>query len=357
MNKQIDRRRVIYWLSVLPALSWKGIDYMRSKLGKRLGVTSASYVLRNYAGLSSASYPAFSDALDMMDHCRGLGAGGIQVGVRGWSIDFAREIRQSCEESGFYLEGQIRLPGNRLTDLSRFVSEIEVAREAGIEVIRTVCLSGRRYEDFDSLSAFQAFKRSAYESLEWSEPIVRKYGIVLAIENHKDWRIEEFHALLRTFESKHIRVTLDTGNNISLLEDPLETAKALAPYTVTVHLKDMALEAHDEGFRMSEVPLGHGFLNLKEIIDICEKANPDVRYNLEMITRDPLQIPCLTESYWSTLREVAARDLGEILRSVRANDQGSLPTISDKDDESKLAIEEENVLESFRYARNHLGFD
>ena len=89
--------------------------------------------------------------------------------------------------------------------------------------------------------------------------------------------------------------------------------------TATVNLKDIGLEKSQGGFRMAEVPLGQGMPDLKAMVAVVRKAKPAVRFQLEMITRDPLDIPCLSEKYWSTLGTVSGRDLARTLRTVKTN--------------------------------------
>ena len=315
----------------------------------------ATYAIRWRSEVASARYPGFSSALDILEHCRQLNAGGAQVSVSGWAGEFAGEVRDRREELDLYLEGQIRLPREE-ADVERFEQEIVLGKEAGMSVFRTVCLGGRRYETFDSKEAFEAFKKASYASLERAERVMRRQRVKLAVENHKDWRISEMMALLRHFESEWIGVNLDFGNNISLMEQPMEVIEALAPYTITTHFKDMAMEEYEDGFLLSEVPLGAGVLDLPKAVEICERHNPDVTYNLEMITRDPLKIPCLTEEYWATFEDVQGRELAQILRAVhRHQRERPLPLVSNRAPEERLAFEDENNRKSFEYAENVLG--
>ncbi len=98
-------------------------------------------------------------------------------------------------------------------------------------------------------------------------PIVERHQIPLGLENHKDWRVDEQVALLERYSSEYLGVSLDTGNNLSVLDDPMETVEKLAPYTVNVHFKDMAGEETETGFLLSEVPLGEGFLDMKRMVE------------------------------------------------------------------------------------------
>jgi L-ribulose-5-phosphate 3-epimerase UlaE len=149
---------------------------------------------------------------------------------------------------------------------------------------------------------------------------------------------------------------VDVGNNIALLEDPMEVVEALAPYAVSTHLKDMAVQEYEEGFLLSEVPLGEGFLDLNKMIARLQRANPKIQFNLEMITRDPLKIPCLTKNYWATMADVPATQLAAALALVRSNAaKKPLPHTTGLDVDHQLVLEDENVKASLAYARQQLG--
>ena len=163
-------------------------------------------------------------------------------------------------------------------------------------------------------------------------------------------------ALLEHYSSEYVGVTLDTGNNLSVLDDPIETVEKLAPYTFNVHFKDVAIEEYERGFLLSEVPLGEGLLDLQHIVATIRRAKPDVRFSLEMITRDPLEVPCLTDKYWAAFEEVNGAALARTLSLARANRPRSpLPRITGLTPEDRAALERELVERSIVYARDHLG--
>lgn len=322
----------------------------------RFGIAEASYVQRRYAKLESKTYPPFTDSLQMIEHCSSAGFGGVQFSVSGWDPSYAKRVKNRVEELELFLEGQIRLPKDH-SDLQRFTAEVSAAKEAGVDILRTACLSGRRYETFDTMSAFQEFRTKSINSLKLAEPVVRKLGVKLAVENHKDWRITEMIEILKLVDSEWVGVNLDTGNNISLLEDPMEVVEALAPYAFTVHLKDMAVEEYEDGFLLAEINLGEGFLDIDKMITVIKKHNPDIRFNLEMITRDPLKIPCLTESYWATFDQISASELAGFLYSIKKENSASpLTVISKNSADDRLALEIKNNKDSLKYARQRLGF-
>jgi sugar phosphate isomerase/epimerase len=320
---------------------------------KRLGVVQYSYALRLSAD-RAAGKAGFSDPLTFLEHCHELGAGGVQIGLGTRDKDYLARLRKKLDAYGMDLEGTIRLPKDR-AETEHFTAEARCAREAGVKVLRTVLLGGRRYEQFASAADFRRDREQAEQSLKLAEPIIAKNNLLLAIENHKDYRASELMDLLQRFDSRHVGVCVDTGNSIALLEEPLEVVRTLAPRAFTVHLKDMAVAEYDEGFLLAEVPLGEGFLDLSKMIALLRAARPEIRFNLEMITRDPLRVPCLTEKYWATFAEVPGRDLARTLALVRKHKPAQpLPRISPRSTKEQLAIEEDNVRKSLAYAREHL---
>ena len=143
----------------------------------------------------------------------------------------------------------------------------------------------------------------------WPSRFCAQRKFRLAVENHKDQRIEEKLALLKKLSSEFIGLCVDVGNNFPLLEDPLELVQAFAPWAFTVHLKDQAVREYDEGFLLADVALGAGFLDLPRIVKTLRDAKPDIKFNLETITRDALEVPVLTERFWVTLRDTPASAL------------------------------------------------
>jgi 3-oxoisoapionate decarboxylase len=353
----MDRREFLYetaskGLGAMAIPFLKIPDFLKEN---KMGVVVHSYGSRWNSKVESKKFPGFSNAIELLEHCHSIGAGGIQVVVRGWSGDFAKKMRDRREKLGLYLEGSIAVPANN-EDLSRFEQEVIHAKEAGAVILRTVTSSGRRYEVFHSPDEVSEFKKKAMESLRLAVPLLEKHKAKLAVENHKDWRADELASALKQLGSEWIGVTLDFGNSISLVEDPMEVVETLVPYVFSTHVKDMGVEEYADGFLLSEVPLGKGILDLNKIMALCKKHNPGVAFNLEMITRDPLEIPCLKSDYWKVFEGVSGSELARTIQLVRENKyESALPRVSQLSPEERLAIEEENVVQCLKYSQAKLG--
>jgi len=103
----------------------------------------------------------------------------------------------------------------------------------------------------------------------------------------------------------------------------MDTVKMLAPYTIMCHIKDVGLDMYEDGFLLSEVVMGEGILDLKQIVANSAKAGRGHAFYLEMVTRDPTEIPVFTDKYWAsfdnTYSPLPGRDLARTLNLVRKN--------------------------------------
>jgi sugar phosphate isomerase/epimerase len=312
-----------------------------------MGLTSDSF-----QSIRFASPQRLLAADHLMDLAAQVGAAGAHGGMTQIDSEWARETRRKKEELGMYVEIQTFLP---LEGTAVFEHAVKIAKEAGATSLRVVCLLGRRYEMFDSRDDWTTAVAGFHELIAKALPIAERHRMPLGIENHKDWRVDQQVELMEQYSSEYLGVCLDTGNNLSVLDDPIETVEKLAPYTVNVHLKDMAVEETATGFLLSEVPLGEGILDMKRIVDTIRRAKPDVYFSLEMITRDPLEVPCLTDKYWATFDDVNGVALARTLSRVRAGQGKPLPRITGLSPEERLALEHAHVDRSILFARDHLG--
>jgi len=318
-----------------------------------MGLVIYDYQLRRRWLNSRSSGNDLFEPLTFLKHCRAVGAGGMQARLGKLSAAAIQTLRTYAQQQRLFIEAIVNLPKED-TDVGRFEAEIATARDAGAKAIRTTIIPGRRYERFESLEMFREFERHGARMRRRAVPIVEKHRVRLAVENHKDQRVDERIALLKQIDSPHVGVCLDTGNSLALLDGAYEPIEAMAPYAFTVHLKDQAVREYRDGFLLADVPLGQGSLDLKRIVRTIRHAKPDIGFSLELITRDPLKIPYLTESFWSTLPNVPASDLVRTLRFVREHSADG-QQVSGLPLTEQVALEESNVRSSLEFARRELG--
>ena len=307
--------------------------------------------------MASRAARASNQPFDFVEHCHNLGFGVVETRLDLNNADAVKEFRQKIEAYHMRSILDVPLPRDE-TGVAAFDNAIKGAKEAGVRSLHAA-LTQRRYEQFDALEAFKKDFERCQKTIALAEPVLRKYRVPLGIENHKGWRAAEQAAWLKRVGSEWVGVHLDFGNNVSLCEDPAETLRILQPYTISCHIKDMAVEPYEDGFLLSEVPLGEGFLDIKGMVASLKNKDANMPFDLEMITRDPLKIPVFTDKYWATFDDtyspLPGRDLAKVLEIVHKNRPKSpLPRTTGMSAEAQLKLEDENVTKSINYARQYL---
>ncbi|MBC8354643.1 MAG: TIM barrel protein [Planctomycetes bacterium] len=352
MNRREALRLLAAGSSVMlpPALSAIGRDRSeRTALGL---VTYCCQFRRKMLAKATPSIRLF-EPNTFLEHCISLGAGGMQIRLGVMDGNAAIGLRNQAEANGKYIEAIVSVPKDD-SNLERFDAEMKTAAAVGAKAVRTTIIPGRRYEYFDSLKMFREFEARGQNSLERAAPIAERHRVPLAVENHKDHRTDQRVALFEQISSEFVGACVDTGNSFALLEDPVETAKALAPWAHSVHLKDQAVQTYEDGFLLADIPLGQGFIDLTKIVELLKAEKPHVHFSLELITRDPLKVPVLTGRYWRTLHDLPAEDLARTLTTVRDGATDNLQYISRLGPAEQLAQEDANVRASLDYARDVL---
>jgi sugar phosphate isomerase/epimerase len=352
-----DRRSFVKTLALgalgarVPALA------ARVKTTMRLAYTSFWTRIqqdRDTTGIASERF----DVFQLLRLCEEFGASGVQVELSMLQTGDAAaltSVRSSCEQKGIALE--LSLPAAAVETRDAFARAVSVARAVGADRARVALLSGRRYETFDSRVAWNAFASKWRETLPRMRPEFDRHRLEIGIENHKDWLAAELVALITSIGSAYVGACVDFGNNIALLEDPDDTIEQLAPHAVTTHVKDMAIRQTEQGFELSEVPLGAGILPLGRYIETIRRHRPNAPLCLEMITRDPLVVPYKTDHYWAPFDEgarAAPRTSRFEARVLSKASPTALPRTSGLNAAERQRAEDEHVRASLAYATGTL---
>ncbi len=348
----MKRRSFISALSVMASAR----SFLEAAAAERARVGICAFSCHHHWRAAGAGEPGvkFTDALGFYGYARELGAEGVQTALRGGTPASAKVMREMVERDEGYYEGDLRLPKTG-GDLAEFEGSVRLARDAGARVARAVLMGGRRYEVFKTLDEFRWFHAQAERSLALAEPVLARHRLRLAVENHKDLTTDELVALMRGVSSEWVGVLVDTGNNLALLEEPHAAVESLAPFAFSVHLKDMAVAPDGEGFLLSEVPLGTGALEMDRVVATLVAAKPDIVFNLEMATRDPLKVPCLADSYFATFPERMAQREAMMTWVAAHQTRSEPPRVSGKPLGRILAEEETNNRHGLGWMRERIG--
>jgi len=261
---------------------------------------------------------------------------------------YVSNVRQKAESLGLYLE-----LGTGGTNPEHLQSMVRTAHVLGSPVVRTFVGRPRPR----SPEAMGELLSAAASEIAQVVSICERYHVSLALENHQDLTTEELLSLLELIDSPWVGVCFDTGNPLALLEDPVDSAAAVAPLVRSVHLKDYQVVARSDGFSLIGCALGEGLVDLHGILEVLRVQAPEANLNIEVYVGKHA-LPVLEDDYLRTVPDASARALGRTLRLVR--DRGlarepELPTERGAPEEEILAVEDELVVRSVRWAYAALG--
>ena len=178
-------------------------------------------------------------------------------------------------------------------ELDREVEPAELAQELVPHVEAVAALScrharvfvGNRHDRFRADNPWSSQIEATIEVIDRLTPALKNLGIRLAIETHADLTGDELIALLGRIDPDVAGVTLDTGNIVMRLDDPVELARRLAPYVVATHVKDAVLAFTPRGLCWQARPVGSGILPLPDILAVLLRQNPAVTLSIELHPR------------------------------------------------------------------------
>ncbi len=294
---------------------------------------------------------------DLVEHAHSLNLGAVETRLPSNDADAVKKFREKLQAYEVRAILNAPLPRDE-NGVAAFDAAVKACKDSGAMALHAA-MTGRRYEDLASLDAFKKNFEQCQKSIALAEPVLRKHQMRLGIENHKGWRSAEQAAWMKRVGSEWVGVCFDFGNNVSLCEEPAESLRNLAPYTMFCHIKDMGVEPYDDGFLLSEVLFGEGIVNLKQTVEVLQAKDPNMVFLVEMITRDPLKIPVFTDKYWATFDDsyspLPGRDLAKVLNIVHHNPPKSpLPRITGMTPDAQVSFEDENNLKCIAWARQNL---
>jgi sugar phosphate isomerase/epimerase len=284
-----------------------------------------------------------------------VGLDGIQVQdnqLESFEKKYLDTVKQKAQDLQLSLEFS---HSGSLNDQS-IDNTVRVASVLGCKIMRTAIGIKLRETTIRTREEWHKFRDLTIENAQKLAKLGREYGIRVAIENHLgDVTAQELIEVVEQ-DNKQLGVCLDTANSFSVVQTPSETARILAKYVISSHLKDFLAVETSTGCSLYNVPLGLGHVDLPYAVRAVQQYNPNVMYTIEMVSGRIFDIPFLEESFYSGFEEREAVDVVKILRLIRDNPKkapSSFIPLSEFSDE-QLDYENSNVKECIEYARSTL---
>lgn len=204
-------------------------------------------------------------------------------------------IANHARELGHYLEIGLPSPNptRRARSEERPINSLEHAEYLIPHILAVSAMGckharvyvGDRHDRFRREPSWQFQLEETQKVLSALVPTLRECGLKVAIETHADVTLHEMLELLNALPDDVAGVTLDTGNLVMRLDDPVEVVETLAPKVICTHVKDAVLARTPRGLCWQARPVGSGILPMPDLLAPLLRANPNLNFSVELHPR------------------------------------------------------------------------
>ena len=250
----------------------------------------------DHYSLSSRNYSA-GETLDFARTHRFDGVQFLEPSSIDEALDANRlsEFRRRADAVGLYLEVGLPSPNpvRWSRAMGRAITPKEMAQSLEPQIDALAVLGcrharlyfGDRHDRFQVDTAWQDQITETIGVLNRLTPCLKDHGIRLAIETHADLTVAELLGIVERLDPEVVGVTLDTGNLLMVLDDPLGAVEKLAPYVLATHIKDAVLAFTERGLSWQARPIGSGILPLPDMLSTILRAHPSIALSIELHPR------------------------------------------------------------------------
>lgn len=243
-------------------------------------------------GAAGNDLPRPMDEYDLIEEATRFGVRCIQVGDNLPLHTFSPERLSAFGEAAKYKGLRLEIGARGLTDqnLERYV---DLATMLDAPLLRFVI-------DDENYAPSVEY---VIELLQHFEPLLTQRRVTLGIENHDRFRCSELRHIMKSCQSTHIGICLDTANSLGAGEGLSTVVDALAAYTVNLHIKDFAIERfpYKMGFSVAGAIAGQGMTNIPWLIEKVAHYNRCASAILEqwVVPEDSVALTIEKEQLWA----------------------------------------------------------
>ncbi len=176
-------------------------------------------------------------------------------------------------------------------------------------------------------------------------------GVKIAVENHAgDMQSTELVCLIEEAGRDYVGATMDTGNAVWALEDPVEMLKNLAPYALSTGIRDSAVWEIPAGAAFEWVAMGDGVVDWKAFFTLYQKLCPKTPVQLEIITGDARKLDVLKPGYFDLWPDAAASGFSRYMAMARRG-KAKKPYVTPKNEAAEQKWQLSQLERSIKYGQ------
>ncbi|QBD77691.1 sugar phosphate isomerase/epimerase [Ktedonosporobacter rubrisoli] len=316
---------------------------------QRIGLTMYGTIYS--MGLAPASGRSVMKPQQLMEQALASGLSGVELPIPVLDEEEVPGIARYAREHRLF----ITLASNGY-DPVKLTADLELGARLGASTVRTVVGGAKIGGDRRPLAGrWLAFLEEVLQGLRTATTRAEQAGVNLAVENHQDLASEELLWLCETIASERFGITLDAGNPLATVEEPLDFARRVGKYIKNVHLKDYWIYLSAEGYRLVRSPLGQGVIDFPQLFEILAQLCPQATMSLELGALEARHIRALAPDYWADYPARAPAQLARALRFIdthaRQTDDWQTPFELAAPVDEIIAYEARQLAESLRYLK------
>jgi sugar phosphate isomerase/epimerase len=234
---------------------------------------------------------------------------------------------------------------------------IRTARQLGISVAR--CYLGS-HRDRDGEGGIYRHTDEMVKVLRAVRSEAEDAGVKIAVENHAgDMQAWELVNLIEEAGKSFVGATMDPGNAVWTIEDPMVNLETLGPYVVTTGIRDTAVWETEKGAMAMWANMGQGNTDWPAYVKRFRELCPDVPFVLETISyKWSNEAQYLEPEFWSRYPKARAGEFARYLAFARRGTEYELPAgrpAGAPSPDLEQAQQKFDLEESLRYCREVLG--
>jgi sugar phosphate isomerase/epimerase len=273
------------------------------------------HVMGYLATRDGKMHPEPLSPLGLMDRAVEFALGGVEFPLGAVNADKIEVLRDALVSRGLSVVADYMVIVDG--DCDDFRDFLRASARLGAKVARAIMskiLCGDR-RLAGGAGGWEARLAEVARRLKEVLPLAQDLGLSVALENHQDATTADFLGLHEMVDyHPAFGVTLDTGNPLSVGEEPVEAARRLAPLIRHVHLKDYTIHFSPEGYRLARCAAGDGVIDFPAILDIVDRNGHDVNPGIEIAAQPTRTVPLLDPGWWECYPRRDAHELTSALR-------------------------------------------
>lgn len=242
----------------------------------------------------------------------------VDLGSTNPSPELLEKVRKYAEERDLFLEFNASFDAGSDSRVNCTVTEaLEIGHALGCELVKFSLDIKRPRVLYGSCMHPEVVKQLAekYDRFHEAMPMIKKYGMKIAIENHTDTFADEILWLVDKLDHPLIGTCVDTMNPLQVIENPEYAMERMLPKAYCCHFSDDIIVLDPLGVHDVGAAHGQGSMDCPRMINQIREKSPMDRIILE--------------------NEIAFKSIDEPMEEARAREM-------------------EACLESIRYLRNEL---